>query len=127
MRMTREQAAVKIDFDNMPSEYVPLVNIHRLLGRAGYVIKEQDVSRSPSGNGWHVVLHISPRPKCPYEVVALQAILGGDVNREAMQMHRARTFTRVPKFMRDAWNVLYAPHPKRTRRLSNRALRRTEP
>jgi hypothetical protein len=48
----------------------------------------------------------------------LQAILGGDVNREAMQMHRAKKFAGAPKFMRDAWNVLYAPHPKRQRRLS---------
>lgn len=120
MRMTRDQAAVKIDFDDMAE--APVENVARLLRRAGYIIKEQDVSRSPSGKGWHVILHVSPRPKCPYEVVALQAILGGDVNREAMQMHRARTFSHAPRFMRDAWNVLYAPHPKRQRRLSLRSL-----
>ncbi len=116
MRMTRDQAAIKLDFDDVKSP--PMANVERLLRRAGYVIREWNPDKSPSGNGWHVIVHVSPRPKCPYEVVALQAILGGDANREAMQMHRARTFVRSPKFMRDAWNVLYAPHSKRIRRLS---------
>lgn len=115
MRMTRDQAAVKVDFDNVKS--APMAEVYRLLGRAGYKVRDGEALRSPSGKGWHVILHLSPRPKCPYEVVALQAILGGDVNREAMQMHRARRFARSPKFMRDAWNVLYAPHPRRQRRL----------
>lgn len=115
--MTREQAAVKLDLDDMLGD-PPFENIARLLKRAGYTIKEKEAARSPSGKGWHVIVHVSPRPKCPYEVVALQAILGGDINREAMQMHRARTFARSPRFMKDAWNVLYAPHPCRQRRVS---------
>lgn len=115
MRMTRDQAAVKVDFDNAKS--APMANVYRLLARAGYKVKDGEALRSPSGKGWHVILHLSPRPRCPYEVIALQAILGGDANREAMQMHRARNFAKSPRFMRDAWNVLYAPHPKRQRRL----------
>lgn len=116
MSMTRGQAALKLDFDTIrrPS----LLNIFRLLRRAGYEETDWVVDRSPSGNGWHVIVHVFPRPKSPFEVVALQAICGSDVNREAMQMHRARTFAKSPLFMRDAWNVLYAPNPKRQRRLS---------
>lgn len=116
MSMTRDQAALKLDFDTIrrPS----LLNIFRLLRRAGYEEVEWIIDQSPSGNGWHVIVHVSPRPRSPFEVVALQAICGSDVNREAMQMHRARTFAKSPPFMRDAWNVLYAPHLCRQRRLS---------
>lgn len=117
MKMTRAQAAIKLDLDNVPGE-APLDDIHRLLGRAGYRAKDVTCRRSPSGNGWHIILIVQPRPQSPYEVVALQAILGGDRNREAMQMHRAKAFPEVPVWMRDKWNVLYLPDKNRQRHAS---------
>lgn len=91
------------------------MDILRLLRRAGYEPVAWMQDQSPSGTGWHVIIHVEPCPETAYEVVALEAICGGDRNREAMQMHRARCLARVPKWMRDAWNVLYAPHPHRQR------------
>lgn len=113
--MTREQAAVKVDIDG---QYEPSVEeVTRLLRRAGYRPVALTYLTSPSGLGMHLIVHVSPRPSSPYEVVALALILGSDVNREAMQMHRAKAFPKVPMFMRDAWNVLYAPHPQRQRHM----------
>jgi len=113
--MTREQAAVKLDLD--AGATFDSIEAARLLRRAGYRWESVSQRRSPSGKGWHVVLYIVPRPRSPFEVVALQLLLGGDRNREAMQLHRARNFQDAPRFMRDAWNVLYQPHVNRYRHL----------
>lgn len=114
--MTREQAAVKVDVDS--DTPLTVRDVTRRLRRAGYKPVALFIGRSPSGNGWHMIVHVSPRPSSPFECVALALLLGSDVNREAMQLFRARGFSDVPKFMRDAWNVLYEPHPKRARHLS---------
>ena len=82
-------------------------DIQRLLSRAGYVPVWMSECRSPGGNGWHIVLELDPEPRTAEEVVALQAILGSDVNREACNLHRARVLWRVPKWARSWWNVLY--------------------
>lgn len=113
--MTREQAAIKVDRDE--PEPLSLRDITRLLWVAGYKPVAVCVDRSPGGFGWHYIVHVTPRPSSPYEVVALALILGSDVRREAMQMHRAKAFPKVPTFMRNAWNVLYAPHPQRQRHM----------
>lgn len=112
--MTKAQAVVKLDID--AGHRFNSSECARVLRRAGYKWTALGMRRSPSGKGWHVFLHVTPRPRCPFEVVALQILLGGDAGREATQMNRARGFRRAPRWMRDAWNVLYAPHPHRQRR-----------
>lgn len=117
--MNKEQSLIKLDLDGCVS--VDTETIRRRIERAGYSIKNVIASRqSPSGKGWHVVLEVEPRPKSPYEVVALQAICGSDPYREAMQMNRARNFFRAPAWMRNTWNVLYLPHPQRHRHIQLR-------
>lgn len=121
MKLTKQQAQVKLDIDNeggQPLERgdrLSLDRIQLLLRRAGYRVVEHEVRRSPSGTGWHVVLTVRPRPKTPCEVVALQAICGSDPYREAMQMSRARWFGIMPRWTRDSWNVLYLPDDRRER------------
>lgn len=115
-RLTRDQAAVKVDVDgNRP---LTVRDVTRRVRRAGYKPVALFIGRSPSGKGWHMILHVSPRPVSPFEVIALALLLGSDVNREAMQLFRAKGFQYVPRFMRDAWNVLYEPHPQRVRHLT---------
>lgn len=115
MRLTMHQAAVKLDVD--ADDPVPTVrDVTRLLARAGYRMLAWGESTSPSGCGRHIVLHLRPRPSSPFEVVALQLLLGGDREREALQMFRARRFADAPPWMRNCWNVLYLPHPQRERR-----------
>lgn len=113
MRMSRDQAAVKIDWDGDTS--LTLRDITRRVKRAGYSPIAMSIMTSPSGKGTHAILHVLPRPSSPFEVVALALLLGSDINREAMQLFRAAGFPHVKKFMRDAWNVLYEPHPHRMR------------
>jgi hypothetical protein len=113
--LSRKQALVKLDWDHRRKPDLGVISAK--LERAGYVWTDVTVRRSPSGKGWHVILDVEPRPRSPVEVVALQAILGGDPWREAMQMNRARAFAKVPRWMRDAWNVLYQSDSRRARRL----------
>jgi acetolactate synthase regulatory subunit len=114
MRLTITQARIKLDIDARKPD---LDTIRRRIDRAGYFILQASVQQSPSGKGWHVEMDVTPRPKHPMEVVALQAICGSDPYREAMQMHRARGFSHAPVWMREMWNVLYQPHPKRQRHM----------
>lgn len=120
MKMTRDQAAIKVDWDGKPP--LTIRDITRLLKRAGYNPVALASMVSPSGKGTHLIIHVSPRPSSPFEVVALAMMLGSDINREAMQLFRARGFTSVPRFMRDAWNVLYEPNPHRMRHFKMGAL-----
>lgn len=114
--MTRDQAVIKVDID--AGDWCPSIcEITRLLRRAGYTPVAVGCGRSSSGKGWHFTIHVSPRPTSPFEVVALQLLLGSDRNREAMQMSRARRFSAAPRWMRNHWNVLYLPHPQRVRHL----------
>ena len=121
MRLTQAQAQIKLDIDPERwanwSSYMPdnVDTIRRRIERAGYQIRETDMRPSPSGKGFHMLFHVTPRPKSAMEVVALQAICGSDPYREAMQMHRARSFPYAAVWMRNGWNVLYQSHPKRQR------------
>lgn len=44
----------------------------------------------------------------PMEVVALQMLLGSDMNREAFNFQRAHVIGDAPAFWQDRWNVLYS-------------------
>lgn len=115
MTLSARQALVKLDID---SRHAPdMWTLTKKADRAGVRIEWLRQSRSPSGRGWHLVLSVLPRPRSAMEVVALQAVMGGDLWREAMQVQRARMFPKAPRFMRDAWNVLYQPDSRRARRM----------
>lgn len=110
------QARVKLDIDRA-TDRPPLWVLSKKLARAGYRITLMSEARSPSGKGWHITLDLKPKPSSAMEVVALQAVLGGDPWREAMQITRARAFTRCRPWMREMWNVLYLPDSRRSRKL----------
>lgn len=114
--LSEQQALVKLDIDskNAPDLRTLVQKCHR----ASVAINWLSQQRSPSGKGWHLVLSVSPRPRTAMEVVALQAVLGGDVWREATQITRARNWTKAPAFMRSMWNVLYRADRRRARNLN---------
>lgn len=116
--LSKKQAVVKLDIDD--KEHPDVDAIDKMLRRAGYERRYTVVRRSPGGKGWHVLLDVEPRPRTAMEVVALQAMLGSDPWREAMQIARARALPKCPGFMRDAWNVLYESDPRRSRRINVR-------
>lgn len=115
MRLTREQAAIKVDIDGR--RLLPVSELTRRLRRAGVRPVALATAPSPSGRGYHLIIHVTPRPHSPFEVVALAMLVGSDMERESKQLNRARALPDVPGWMRDAWNVLYQPHPCRARRL----------
>lgn len=103
---------LKLDYDTrrLPGlgrirSYLGLVLMR--LRRAGYRPLWLMQKRSPSGKGWHVMIEVEPRPRRREEVVALQAILGSDPQREACNLWRARQGGRVGRFWRERFNVLY--------------------
>lgn len=107
MRLTRAEAVVRCDYD-ADTPIPPAATRRARLRRAGFRIVQSRRVRSPSGRGWHLFVDVTPRPRTPETVVALQAILGSDPWREACNLARARVLHRVPRAMRRHWNVLYA-------------------
>lgn len=114
--LTRRQAEIKLDVDEGHPPDLQVVS--QLLERAGYRIETWTQQHSPGGTGWHVIIEVSPRPTTAMEVTALQAICGSDPWREAVNVVRARSFVKAPKFMRDRWNVLYRSDKARSRHLT---------
>lgn len=120
MRLTRLEARVRLDIDK-GAPRPTLADLCGLCRRAGYRVVALSERRSPSGTGWHLTLDVSPRIGSQVEVVALQAILGSDVWREAATLSRVRV-ARGPKERKWA-NVLYAGKVARGRLLGGRHLR----
>ena len=114
--LDREGGILKLDIDRQRPPSMRIIE-HRL-NRAGYELLATARRRSPGGKGWHLWLEVSPSPRSPVEVVALQAILGSDPLREAVTLARALVWDRTPVFAREWWNVLYAPDRARSRRCS---------
>lgn len=113
--LARQDATIKVDWDD--STEPDLGVMFAKLQRAGYMAVDVTLRPSPSGNGWHVLIDVEPCLTHPMEVVALQAILGSDPWREAMQMNRARAYRKAPAWMRKDWNVLYLSDSRRSRNL----------
>lgn len=61
--------------------------------------------------GWHVIVSIAQRIR-PALIVAAQAILGSDLNREMFNLMRVQCLPEIPKFWRSRWNVLYTTHQR---------------
>jgi len=97
---------VKLDID-VDSERPTIAILRWKVHRAGYRVVWMSETRSASRGGWHVTLKLSPPPKSAEEVVALQAILGSDLRREACNLKRARLLPVADPFWRDRWNVFY--------------------
>lgn len=96
---------LKLDFDGAP----PPAD---LVDRAAWLAKmlHAKIGGAPvtrrTRRGWHVVIPVTGR-WAPLVIVAAQAILGSDRNREVFNLVRARRLPRVSKVWRRRWNVLY--------------------
>lgn len=61
--------------------------------------------------GFHVVVGVRKRIE-PALIVAAQAILGSDLNREMFNVMRVQQLEKVSPFWRKRFNVLYASHTR---------------
>ena len=116
--LSPEQAVLKLDIDAGQPLPTHRVIDHRL-ARAGYERIVCTYRRSPGGCGWHIELRVDPQPQSPFEVVALQAILGSDPLRESCNLVRAHAFATASPFWRDRWNVLYIKKPSHGKGIHN--------
>lgn len=97
---------LKVDWD-AHADALPVVEVQRRLRRAGFRVRWWREEFSPSGRGRHLTLCVTPRPREPAVVVALQACLGSDVYREACNVARVRLLPTLSAFWRARWNVFY--------------------
>lgn len=109
---TSKWPVLKIDVDR---GYAPLTlaELTGRLRRAGkrpvWLLQE----RSASGQGWHLWCAVRPACRSLLEVVALQAVCGSDLRREANNVLRAVQLPRLAPAARRYWtaraNVFYDP------------------
>lgn len=71
----------------------------------------EGVSIDRTRRGYHVVILVARRVSA-HRVVAIQAILGSDPQREAFNLVRASGLHKIPPDQRGWWNVLYKRHYK---------------
>ncbi len=97
---------ILLDYDGrLPSRLVErIARIGRLCGW-----RVEAVSFARSRRGWHVVVLCRKR-LVPFAVVAAQAILGSDVERELFNFVRASVLHVAPRFWRQRgrWNTHYS-------------------
>lgn len=74
----------------------------------GPAVSVSCVSYAPTKKGWHIVVEVYQK-LTPPEIIALQAILGSDRKREALNLGRwfGMKSKTVPEFWRDRWNLLF--------------------
>lgn len=101
---------IKLDHDPH-ARRLSLRELVKRAKRAHRTIVALGERRSPSGRGWHRWLVVSPAPRSPLELVALQLLFGSDPYREAYLVNRARRIEDglVPREWcdPDMWNVFY--------------------
>jgi hypothetical protein len=90
------------DFRRVP-RVRPLWAVCRIVGVRPLTIRTDRTRR-----GWHVLIVLAER-LCPAEIVALQAIMGSDDRREALNLMRVIAIRKRPPapFWRDRWNILF--------------------
>ena len=99
---------IRLDYD--ADQVVPSMGrLAWLAKRAGVRLIALTQRHSPGGKGWHLIVTVLPPPRTCMEVVALQAVFGSDVKREACNINRARMVDskQVSPYWRQRWNVLY--------------------
>lgn len=97
-----------LDFDGpIPAKLIPrITQVCRLCQWPIEAIRYDKTRR-----GWHVVVGVR-RTIDPARIVAAQAILGSDPNREAFNLMRVGQLKSQPKFWRERFNVLYESHSR---------------
>ena len=99
---TARQAFVDIDDSQCPTMRSVFAVLHVIGLRSDCVCFER------TKRGWHVIVYLRTMLEAG-EIIALQAILGSDNRREALNLRRAISMRRlgVERFWERRWNILY--------------------
>ena len=98
-----------LDFDfKRPAQESPRINPLFVVSRLVGVIPES-FCYERTRRGWHIIIHLREN-LAPAELVALQACLGSDRRREALNLMRVLGMKRygVTDFWKRRWNILYS-------------------
>jgi hypothetical protein len=98
--------AAFIDFDSVDEPRLTILRINSAFRAMGYSQGYDALRISRSKRGWHYAFILRGKVT-PAERVAIEAILGDDPMRAAMNFARARNAHRMPKFWRQRWNIFY--------------------
>lgn len=105
----RPPTLLYLDFDgHLPSDLMERITAKCALWRWPLEAVRIDRTR----RGWHVIIGIRKRIAA-LSMVAAQAILGSDPNREAFNLVRVRRLPMLPARAKCQWNVLYSSHKRR--------------
>jgi hypothetical protein len=118
---TARANVLMLDFDFRRVPRVrPLWSVLRVVGLRPTWIRTDRTRR-----GWHVIIGLTSRLQ-PAETVALQAILGSDDRREALNLMRVIAIRKNPPaaFWKNRWNLLFSSKLQ-DRQSANKRRRRT--
>lgn len=106
---TRGVTSIKMDFDGpFPRDFLSRLTLCCRAWEWKLVACRVDRTR----RGWHVTALVRGVKQCivPLAVVAAQAILGSDRNREMFNLMRVLHWDELSPYWRERWNVLYEWH-----------------
>jgi len=95
-----------IDTDSINSERLTILRINSIFRALGMSQGYTAIRFNRSRRGWHTVILLKKSLSC-IERVALEAILGDDPMRAAMNFARAKNAHRMPRFWKQRWNIFY--------------------
>jgi hypothetical protein len=95
-----------VDYDSFNDSRLTVLHINSTFRAMGMPEGYTALRINRSRRGLHVAI-ILKTSVTPIERVAMEAILGDDSMRAAMNFARARNVHRMPKFWRQRWNILY--------------------
>jgi hypothetical protein len=98
--------ALFVDIDSHTSTKLRIPKINSLFRSAGIQSGYSNVRYSRTKRGWHIVFLLDEK-LTPVERVALESILGDDRMRASMNFARARNQSKMPKYWKQRWNILY--------------------
>ena len=94
-----------IDFDRHNDRRISIPKINATLRAAG--IQYRAIRFSRSRRGWHIAI-VLRRMVTAYERIALEAMLGDDPMRVAMNYARAKNFRSAPEYWRQRSDIFYS-------------------
>jgi hypothetical protein len=99
--------ALFIDYDRkqLPKR-LTIPKIHSAFRAMGFSGGYRAIRYSRTHRGWHIAIMLR-KPVSATQRVAMEAIIGDDPMRAAMNFARARNIHRMPLFWKQRWNIFY--------------------
>lgn len=101
-----ENRTAFIDYDSIDDPRLTIPRINSAFRAMGLQSGYSAIRYNRSKRGWHAAIVLRGKVSS-IERVAMEAILGDDPMRAAMNFARAKNAKKMPKFWRQRWDILY--------------------